>query len=135
MTNVQFYFALGLPILSILIVWLGTTIVNTRAIAALGQRIEDQGRNLAQRIEDQGRNLAQRIEDQGKNLAQRIEDQGKSLTQRIDDLRAEMRAGFESVNGRLDRLEVRFDRIEDEVRKDHESRLSRLEARVFSGAV
>ena len=124
MTNVQFYFALGLPILSILIVWLGTTIVNTRAIAALGQRIEDQGRNLAQRIEDQG-----------KNLAQRIEDQGKSLTQRIDDLRAEMRAGFESVNGRLDRLEVRFDRIEDEVRKDHESRLSRLEARVFSGAV
>jgi hypothetical protein len=32
----------------------------------------------------------------------------------------------------LDRLETRFDRIEDEVRKDHESRLSRLEARVFS---
>jgi hypothetical protein len=43
-----------------------------------------------------------------------------------------MRAGFAAVNARIDRMEIRFDRIEDEVRKDHESRLSRLEARVFS---
>ena len=59
-----------------------------------------------------------------------------ALGQRIDDLRSEMnsqiKAGFDGVNQRLDRLETRFDRIEDEVRKDHESRLSRLEARVFS---
>jgi tetrahydromethanopterin S-methyltransferase subunit G len=54
------------------------------------------------------------------------------LGQRIDDFRSEMKAGFEGVNARLDRLETRFDRIEDEVRKDHGSRLSRLEARVFS---
>jgi hypothetical protein len=88
MTNVQFYFAIGLPIFSILVVWLGSTTMNNRAINALGQR--------------------------------------------IDDLRSEMKAGFEGVNSRLDRLETRFDRIEDEVRKDHESRISRLEARVFS---
>jgi hypothetical protein len=50
----------------------------------------------------------------------------------IGDLRSEMRAGFAGVNERIDRLETRFDRVEDEVRKDHESRLSRLEASVFS---
>ena len=57
-----------------------------------------------------------------------------ALNQRIDDLRSEMRAGFDSVNARLDRLETRLTRIEDEVRRDHENRLSRLEARVFSNA-
>ena len=101
MTDTQFYFAIGLPMFSILVVWLGSTIVNTRAINA---------------------------------LAQRIDDQGKSLTQRIDDLRSEMKAGFDAVNGRLDRLETRLTRIEDEVHRDHESRISRLEARVFSSA-
>jgi hypothetical protein len=88
MTNVQFYFALGLPMFTILVVWLGTTMINSRTINALGQR--------------------------------------------IDGLRSEMRAGFAGVNERLGHLETRFDRIEDEVRKDHESRLPRLEARVFS---
>jgi hypothetical protein len=88
MTNVQLYLAIGLPVFSILIVWLGSTMMNNRAINALGQR--------------------------------------------IDDLRSEMRAGFDGVNNRLDRLETRFDRVEDEVRKDHEGRLARLEARVFA---
>jgi len=88
MTNVQLYLAIGLPVFSILIVWLGSTMMNNRAINAFGQR--------------------------------------------IDDLRSEMRAGFDGVNVRLDRLEARFDRIEDEVRKDHEGRLARLEARVFA---
>jgi hypothetical protein len=87
-TNVQLYLAIGLPVFSILVVWLGSTMMNNRAINALGQR--------------------------------------------IDDLRAEMRAGFDGVNNRLDRLETRFDRIEDEVRKDHEGQLARLEARVFA---
>jgi chaperonin cofactor prefoldin len=102
MSSAQFYLAIGLPIFSILLVWLGSTVANNRAINALGQRIDDFGK--------------------------RFDDLG----QRIDDLRSEMRAGFAAVNERIDRLEVRFDRIEDEVRKDHESRLSRLEARVFS---
>ena len=94
MTNAQFYLAIGLPMFSILVVWLGSTVLNNRAINSLE----------------------------------------KSLGQRIDDLRSEMRAGFASVNERLGRLETRFDRIEDEVRKDHESRLARLEARVFTSA-
>ena len=92
MTNVQFYFALGLPMFSILVVWLGTTALNNRAINGLNQ----------------------------------------SLGQRIDDLRSEMRAGFAGVNERISRLETRFDRVEDELRKDHEGRLARLEARVFA---
>lgn len=106
MSNVQFYLAIGLPVFSILLVWLGSTLMNNRAIAAIGQRIDELGR--------------------------RIDDQAKSLGQRIDDLRSEMKSGFDNVNERLGRLEIRFDRIEDEVRKDHESRISRLETRVFT---
>ena len=106
MTSTQFYVAIGLPIFSILLVWLGSTVANNRAIGALGQRIDDMGARLDQRIDDMGK--------------------------RIDDLRSEMRTGFATVNERLDRVETRFDRIEDEVRKEHESRLSRLEARVFA---
>jgi len=102
MTNLQFYFAMGLPAFSILVVWLGSALVNGRAFSGLGQRID----GLGKRIDDQGR--------------------------RIDDLRSEMRDGFNQVNERLSRLETRFDRIEDEVRKDHEGRLARLEARVFA---
>jgi hypothetical protein len=106
MTSAQFYTAIGLPIFSILLVWLGSTVANNRALGALGQRIED----ISKRIDDLGR----RIDDQGKALGQRIDDLGKTLGQRID------------------RLETRFDRVEDEIRKDHEGRLARLEARVFS---
>ena len=92
MTSAQFYFAISLPIFSILLVWLGSTVANNRAISALGQRINDLR----------------------------------------SEMNLQMKAGFDGVNQRLDRLEVRFDRIEDEVRKDHESRLSRLEAHVFT---
>jgi hypothetical protein len=65
-------------------------------------------------------------------LSQRIDDLRSEMRTGTDDLRSEMRTGFDGVNGRLDRLETRFDRIEDEVRKDHEGRLARLEARVFA---
>ena len=106
MTSAQFYFAIGLPIFSILLVWLGSTVANNRAIGALGQRIDD--------------------------LGQRIDDLGHRIDDLRSDMGSQMKAGFESVNQRLDRLETRFDRVEDEVRKDHESRLSRLEARVFT---
>jgi hypothetical protein len=106
MTSAQFYMAIGPPIFSILLAWVGSTVANNRTISALGLRIDD--------------------------LSKRIDDLGQGLGQRIDDLRSEMRAGFASVNARIDRLETRFDRIEDEVRKDHEGRLSRLEARVFT---
>jgi|GEM_PF-6038756 len=95
MTNVQFYLAIGLLVFSILLVWLGSTVANNRAIGALGQRIDDMG-------------------------------------QCITGLRSEMKSGFDGLNERLGRLETRFEHIADEVRKDHESRLSRLEARVFS---
>jgi len=99
MTSAQFYLAIGLPIFSILLVWLGSTAANNRAINALGQRIDDLR---------------------------------SEMRSGIGDLRSEVRAGFAGVNERIDRLETRFDRVEDEVRKDHESRLSRIEARVFS---
>ena len=74
----------------------------------------------------------------------------------VDSLRAEMRAGFESLgkrldglDARLDRMDTRMDRIElrldrmdgkldriaEDVYKLHESRISRLEERVFSREV
>jgi hypothetical protein len=40
MTNQQFYFAIGLPILSILIVWLGSTLINGRESKALRATVE-----------------------------------------------------------------------------------------------
>lgn len=92
MTNLQLYLAIGLPMISLLVVWLGSTVLNNRAINSLNQ----------------------------------------SLGQRIDDLRSEMKAGFSGLNERLSRLEIRFDRMEDEVRKDHGGRLARLEAHVFA---
>ena len=47
MTSAQFYLAIGLPIFSILLVWLGSTVANNRAINALGQRIDDLGQRIA----------------------------------------------------------------------------------------
>jgi hypothetical protein len=41
LTNAQLYLAIGLPVFSILVVWLGSTMMNNRAINALGQRIDD----------------------------------------------------------------------------------------------
>ena len=41
MTNIQLYLVMGLPVFSILVVWLGSTLANNRAINGLGQRIDD----------------------------------------------------------------------------------------------
>jgi hypothetical protein len=88
MTNVQFYFAIGVPFFTILVVWLGTALLNRSAF--------------------------------------------HSLNLRIDDLRSEMKAGFDALSQRLERLEARLDRIDHEIRVDHEHRLTILEQRVFA---
>jgi len=80
MSNTQFYFAIGVPFFTILLVWIGGTIANRSA---------------------------------------------------INDLRSEMKVGFEAVNRRLDGMEARFDRMDNEIRKDHEHRITMLEERVF----
>ena len=80
MSNTQFYFAIGVPFFTILLVWIGGTIANRSA---------------------------------------------------INDLRSEMKGGFEAVNRRLDGMEARFDRMDNEIRKDHEHRITMLEERVF----
>ncbi len=62
----------------------------------------------------------------------------KGVSKSIDDLgtslRAEMKAGFNAVDQRLTRLETIVDRIEGEIRIDHEKRITVLEERVFSKA-
>ncbi|MGB8481180.1 MAG: hypothetical protein WCE63_20425 [Acidobacteriaceae bacterium] len=62
----------------------------------------------------------------------------KSVSKSIDDLgtslRAEMKAGFNAVDQRLTRLETTVDRIDGEIRIDHERRIVKLEERVLSKA-
>lgn len=48
----------------------------------------------------------------------------------IEALRSEMKMGFDAVNQRLDRVEARMDRIDNEIRIDHERRISILEDRL-----
>jgi hypothetical protein len=91
MSNIQFYFAIGVPFFTVLLVWIGGTIANRSAINDL-----------------------------------RTENRSA-----IVDLRSEMKAGFDGINRRLDSLETRFDRMDNEIRKDHEHRITMLEERVF----
>ena len=98
MSNIQFYFAIGVPFFTVLLVWIGGTIANRSAIG----------------------------------------DLRSEMRTAVDDLRSEMKAGFDAVNRRLDgmesrfdRFEARFDRMDNEIRKDHEHRVTMLEERVF----
>ncbi len=110
MTNTQFYFAIGVPFFTILVVWIGGTIANRGAIGDLSS-----------------------------STRAAIDDLRSETRGGINDLRSGLRAGFDSVNRRLDglesrfdRLEARFDRMDTEIRKDHEHRITMLEDRVFT---
>jgi len=105
MTNTQLYLAIGLPCFSILIVWLGTTLSNRHAMKGLSKSIDDLGTSLR-----------------------------SEMTALATSLRSEMKSGFDAVNQRLDRLETIVDRIEGEIRIDHERRITVLEERVLSKA-
>jgi len=62
------------------------------------------------------------------DLAKRVDRLEGSLNARIDGLERRI----DGLERRFERLEMRFDRVEDEIRKDHENRLTRLESRVFA---
>jgi len=103
MNNTQFHIALALPFVTILIVWIGTTVANRAAIADLRADMNNANQNL-------------RADHQ--NLRTEL----RSI---IDDLRAE-------ITRRFDAFEAKLDRLDTEVRKDHEHRISVLEDRVFA---
>jgi tetrahydromethanopterin S-methyltransferase subunit G len=92
MSNIQFYFAIGLPVFSILLVWMGSTVANNRAIGALGQRIDD----LAKRMDD----LRSEMRAGFEGVNHRID----RLEARFDRVEDEVRKDHE---GRLSRLEAR----------------------------
>ncbi len=92
MTSAQFYLAIGLPIFSILLVWLGSTVANNRAISAIGQRIDD----LGQRIDD----LRSEMRVGFAAVNARLD----RLETRFDRIEDEVRKDHES---RLSRLEAR----------------------------
>jgi hypothetical protein len=102
MSNIQFYFAIGVPFFTILLVWIGGTIANRSAIGDL--RAENRSA---------------------------VGDLRSEMRSAVDDLRSEMKAGFDGINRRLDSLDTRFDRMDNEIRKDHEHRITMLEERVF----
>jgi hypothetical protein len=116
MTNTQLYLAIGLPCFSILIVWLGTTLSNRQAIKGLSKSIDDTSKSLSKSIDDLGTSLR------------------SEMSTLATSLRLEMKSGFDAVNQRLDRLETIVDRIEGEIRIDHEKRITVLEERVLSKA-
>lgn len=92
MTSTQYYVSIGIPFITILVVWIGIAVADRKAYGHLS----------------------------------------KSINKGIDDLRSDMRAGFESVNQHLDRLEATLDRIDNEIRADRQRRLARLEERAFA---
>ena len=116
MTNTQLYLAIGLPCFSILIVWLGTTLSNRQAMKSVSKSIDDLGTSLRSEIAVQGASLR------------------SEMSTLATSLRSDMKSGFDAVNQRLDRLETIVDRIEGEIRIDHEKRITVLEERVFSKA-
>ena len=110
MSNTQFYFAIGVPFFTVLLVWIGGTVANRSA-----------------------------INDLRSEMRTGFDGFRSEMRGGIDGLRSEMKAGFDDVNRRLDgvesrfdRLEARFDRMDTEIRKDHEHRITMLEERVFS---
>ncbi|MBV8728353.1 MAG: hypothetical protein JO336_00955 [Acidobacteriia bacterium] len=58
----------------------------------------------------------------------RVTDLRDALGKRIDDLRSDMNARFAGVDGRLDAIDRRLDRIES-LMVDHSSRITKLEER------
>ena len=108
MSNLQFYFAMGVPFFTVVLMFIVATISNRSAINDLGKRIDD---------------LGKRIDDLGK----RVDDQSSGLNKRMDDFRID-------VTGRLERIEKKLGELEVTVRQNHESRLAVLEAKVFTKA-
>ncbi len=112
MSNMQFYFAMGVPFFTVVLMFIVATISNRSAINDLGKRIDD---------------LGKRMDDLGAGLNKRMDDLGAGLNKRMDDFRMD-------VTGRLERIEKKLSEVEITVRQNHESRLAVLESKVFSKA-
>ncbi len=85
----------------------------------LGARIDAQGAELRARIDAQGadlrRELGARIDTQGAGLRERIDAQGADLRERIDAQGADLRERIDAQGKRLDRVEVKVDRMGEDV--------------------
>ncbi len=62
MTDHQLYISVGVPFFSLILVWLGTTLFNRAALAALRTSIEDLRDALTARIDDTNQRIS-RIEN------------------------------------------------------------------------
>ncbi len=104
MNNTQLYLSIGLPLFTLLLVFLA----NNRAIDALRSEMKTSSDAL-----------------RSETSALRTEMQAgfQMLNKRIDD-----------TNERIGRLERRLDTIDTEIRINHDSRLAVLEARILERA-
>ena len=112
MTNMQFYFALGVPFFTVVLMYVAGILSNRSAVNDLRSEMRGSVNNL------------------------RSEMRGA-----VNDLRSEMRAGFTDIayrfsdlSSRMDRIEKRLDTIDTEIRISHDHRLAVLEARVLDRA-
>jgi hypothetical protein len=108
MNNTQLYLSIGLPLFTLLLVF----IANNRAIDALSSEMKTSTDAL-------------RTEIKMSTDALRTEMHAgfQMLNQRIDD-----------TNDRISRMERRLDVIDTEIRINHDSRLAVLEARILERA-
>lgn len=101
----QNYIDVGIPFLTILLVWLGTSLSNKRSTEATRASIEALGVSIR-----------------------------SEMKTGFDAMRAEMKLGYDAIDKRLGRFEAIVDRVEGEIRIDHERRITVLEERVFPKA-
>ncbi len=104
MTSTQFYFGLGVPFFTVVLMYIVATISNRAAINDL----KDSMALLGKRIDD---------------LGGRINDLGL----RVNDVRTDLGV-------RLDRIERKLEVLDTEIRVSHDHRLAVLEARVLEKA-
>ncbi|MEV0146274.1 MULTISPECIES: hypothetical protein [unclassified Nonomuraea] len=61
--------------------------------------------------------LHDRVDIVGRNVLKALDLRFKELDSRISDTRAEMKQGFEHVNGRLDLIDLRFEQVDGRFEK------------------
>ena len=108
MTNTQYYISIGVPFFTILLVWLGTSVSNRNNMDAVRASIDA---------------LAVSLRAEMKLGFDAVNQRFDAVNQRID-----------AVEKRLGRLETIVDRIEGEIRIDHERRITVLKGRLLSRA-
>ena len=140
MTNMQFYFALGVPFFTVVLMYVAGILSNRSAVNDLRSEMRGSVNNLRSEMRGAVNDLRSEMRAGFTDIAYRFSDLLRSDRGAVNDLRSEMRAGFTDIayrfsdlSSRMDR-EKRLDTIDTEIRISHDHRLAVLEARVLDRA-